>query len=916
MSGRSSAGGAWLQLLHACLSALLACALLPVAAFAQEREADGDRIDSIEAPHAEGEVVVVYEGQAPIARSLSNDSLPDIEDLGYEVSERIVQAEDGVDEIVVALVPDGKDVATAINELEATPGVAYVQPNFEYSLIDGVMEGDVQIVDDLNAQENMPVVEGANDALKADTRDQGALASSDAQSALDALAVVSDPFCTNATGSPNQWYLYASGVTSAWDYAKCQGSITVAVLDTGCRLDHEDLKGVIDAVHAYDCAESKPLADSSASDGDANGHGTHVCGIIGAQANNAKGIAGASYNASVLPVKVFDVEKNKASSSTIIAAYGYLASLMDAGSLDDLHVINMSLGYYASATSGTADKAVEEQIVKLRKRGVLTVCAGGNGKEGVPLTGKMIPSDLDACIAVTSLDRDGGNTYWSDYNKYKDISAPGTAVLSTYRASSSSYALMNGSSMASPLVAGSAALLWAVDPALTVDEAVSALLDAAEPVNDFENDRSAVSGSKGALNTDGSLRKVLGLSEPVDVPKIPLSSCAVSSIAAQAYTGSALMPKPTVTYESAILKEDVDYTLSYRNNVNVGTASVVIAGKGSYTGSKTVAFVISAPAKPDPDPTPPALTVSEVERLAGATALGTMTAISSKGFASGSCSSVVVATMSGYWDALTAASYAGLKNCPVLITDGERLSSETAGEIERLGVKTVYIAGGTAAVSSSVAASIKKIPGVARATRLAGDTAIGTSLAIYQAGKGSWGKIAVVATSYTFQDALSASPYAYARQAPVFLANATTKQLDSQVVSAIRNGDFTRVLIAGGTAAISSSVEKQLSGITCVRKGGATAYETSAAVARWCVSQGMKADNTGVATGRDYYDALTGAALCGKNDAVLILAADDYEAAATSFIKSNKASIKHAYVFGGPAAVSAKTYTVLQSALK
>lgn len=179
MSDRSFAGSACLQLFRVCLSALLACMLLPVAVFAQEPEEDGIRIEPIQAPHVEGEVVIVYEGQAPTARSLSNDPSPDIEDLGYEVSSRIVQAEDGADEIVVALVPDGKDVATAINELEATPGVAYVQPNFEYSLIDGVTEGDVQIVDDLDVQENVPIADEAKNVSEADMR--GAVASSDAQ---------------------------------------------------------------------------------------------------------------------------------------------------------------------------------------------------------------------------------------------------------------------------------------------------------------------------------------------------------------------------------------------------------------------------------------------------------------------------------------------------------------------------------------------------------------------------------------------------------------------------------------------------------------------------------------------------------------------------------------------------------------
>ena len=71
-----------------------------------------------------------------------------------------------------------------------------------------------------------------------------------------------------------------------------------------------------------------------------------------------------------------------------------------------------------------------------------------------------------------------------------------------------------------------------------------------------------------------------------------LGSASVSSLAAQTYTGRAITPKPTVKYAGKTLKLGTDYTLAYRNNVNAGTASIVITGKGSYTGTKTVTFTI------------------------------------------------------------------------------------------------------------------------------------------------------------------------------------------------------------------------------------------------------------------------------------------------------------------------------------
>lgn len=388
--------------------------------------------------------------------------------------------------------------------------------------------------------------------------------------------------------------------------------------------------------------------------------------------------------------------------------------------------------------------------------------------------------------------------------------------------------------------------------------------------------------------------------ESLGTVKANLNDVSIAKIAAQPYTGKAVKPAIKVTFKGKTLKQGSDYTISYANNVKKGTASVTVAGKGSYTGTKKATFAI----------------VASLSRLSGDTALDTMASITKRGFASGSCRTVVVATTDGYWDALTASSLAGLNGCPILLTDKGSLSKQTASEIKRLKASTVYIAGGPAAISRGVESSLSKLSGVKSVRRLAGSTAIDTALEIYKQGKGSWGKTAVIATSASFQDALSVSPYAYAKRAPIFLASASTHKLDPQVVSAIKKGGFTRVVIVGGTAAISSQVEKQLSGISSKRLAGATAYETSASVANWCVSQGMKADNVGVATGGSYYDALAGAALCGKNNAALVLVAGGYTATIDSFIKPKKASISRAYVFGGPAAVSASTYKAIESALK
>lgn len=319
---------------------------------------------------------------------------------------------------------------------------------------------------------------------------------------------------------------------------------------------------------------------------------------------------------------------------------------------------------------------------------------------------------------------------------------------------------------------------------------------------------------------------------------------------------------------------------------------------------------------PTPDPVPPVTDVASatLSRLAGPIALDTMQAITTKGFADGSCPTVVVATMSGYWDALTASALAGLSEAPVLLTDGDSLSPQTAAEIRRLNAKEVLVTGGTSAISVGVARQIEALGNI-EVKRYAGSVATQTAIEIFKASK-DWGDTAIVATSKSFHDALSIAPFAYANHAPIFLAEADSGMLSGESLAALKSGGFKQVCIVGGTAAVSGSVEGQLGTIPSKRLWGATAYETSEAIASWCVSQGMKSDGMGIATGGDYYDALAGAALCGKGDAVIVLVSDDNRVCVNGFIGSHAPGINAAYVFGGPAAVSAGTFNAVASMLR
>ena len=311
------------------------------------------------------------------------------------------------------------------------------------------------------------------------------------------------------------------------------------------------------------------------------------------------------------------------------------------------------------------------------------------------------------------------------------------------------------------------------------------------------------------------------------------------------------------------------------------------------------------------------------ERLGGADAIATMSeAIDAAYPSANSCSTVILATNDGYWDALTASGLAGLYDCPVLLTDPYYLPDLTKYQIARLNPKKVIIAGGNAAISPAVEAQIREGYADMSISRAEGSDAVKTALDIYNKGKsvnGGWGKTAIVATNDGYWDALSASPYSFAKHYPIFLASegSSAKSLRSDTLAAIKAGGFAKVFICGGTAAISSNVEKQLSGIPTTRLAGADAIATSQKIANQCIADGMQPDGLCVATSEGYWDGLTGSALAGGLNAPLILARPGSPSTATSgFVTSQKSKITKGYVLGGPAAVPKATLDALVKATK
>lgn len=304
------------------------------------------------------------------------------------------------------------------------------------------------------------------------------------------------------------------------------------------------------------------------------------------------------------------------------------------------------------------------------------------------------------------------------------------------------------------------------------------------------------------------------------------------------------------------------------------------------------------------------------KRLSGNGRYDTMQAIVKEGF-SKTGGTVIIATGTGFKDALAAAGLAGLYDAPIILTDGKNLSSQAREELIRLKPQTIYIAGGTFAISDNVKNQIKTATN-RTPVRLAGNNSSETSAKLALEGKGKWSATAVIATNKTFKDALSVAPLAYANKMPILLAD-NGQSVSSSVLKALKDCGIKNVIIVGGTAAVSKNAENQLTAAGFnirERLWGNNGVATSAAIAKYGIEElGMNANQMGVATSQNFPDALAGAALCGHNKAVLILA-DDKATANASFPSAYKNNISKGYIFGGIGAVGEKTVNMLNDALK
>ncbi|PRW32580.1 Cycloeucalenol cycloisomerase isoform B [Chlorella sorokiniana] len=316
-----------------------------------------------------------------------------------------------------------------------------------------------------------------------------------------------DPSFAEAYLTSGMWHLRKVFADVAWDRQTGSKNIGVCVVDTGSTKLHKDLAGNIAggwnraynpttrALPAFGTPEYYAWDDTS-------GHGTHTSGTIGAVGNNGLGVSGVAWNIALYICRA-ETPNEGLYFDAIYDCYSLCAST------PGVKIVSASFG-------GASDAAIGRSYIDLlRSKGILFVAAAGNegqNANSVPYYPASYSTSYDNVISVAASLPDDTLTSFSNYGSpIVQIAAPGSNIWST--SMSGGYETMSGTSMATPMVSGAAALLWSAKPTATYQEIKAALFNFADQVvstNQVEKGR--------RLNVARALNGLLGLSAPA-VPK-------------------------------------------------------------------------------------------------------------------------------------------------------------------------------------------------------------------------------------------------------------------------------------------------------------------------------------------------------------------------------------------------------------
>ncbi len=314
----------------------------------------------------------------------------------------------------------------------------------------------------------------------------------------------------------NQYHHTVMQNYSAWDTTTGSPNIIVAVTDSGFDWDHPDLddniwsntdeiagngidddnNGYIDDIRGWDFVSNDNNPDESST----SSHGTHVAGIVGAEIDNATGVAGTAGDVTIMPLRI----GSGPTSTRYAGAFTYAAD-------NGAHIANTSF----SVDSRVGDPVYRAALRYMYDGGVLHFNSAGNNDQLNPNRQNMHES-----LFVASTNSTDGRSGFTNYGIGIDVSAPGSSVLSTLP--NGNYGTKSGTSMAAPNAAGVAALIWSANPTWTRDQVAAQLLGTADDIYALNPEYEGLLGS-GRVNSNRALTETLAPPEIETVAELPSS---------------------------------------------------------------------------------------------------------------------------------------------------------------------------------------------------------------------------------------------------------------------------------------------------------------------------------------------------------------------------------------------------------
>ncbi len=348
---------------------------------------------------------------------------------------------------------------------------------------------------------------------------------------------INDPFFT--TG--NQYGLSRIDMPNAWDNSRGWHDVVVGVIDDGIDYNHtelnsvmwlnnaeaqgsagtdDDANGVIDDIYGYDPAngDGNPMPTED--------HGTGVGGVIAAETNNGTGLAGVGWNTRLMALKSYS-DAGSGSTATFIASVEYAIKMKRQYGVN-IRVLNYSSGHLVADSSGLEQATIQ----RAADAGILLVCAAGNsGNNNDVASTASYPASYDSTNIISVAASNTTDGRWVGVSESSnfgpttvDLAAPGDGILSTGH--TSSYFSFSGTSLAAPFVSGAAALAFAANPTLTIDQVRTAIINNTDPIaawrdpNGDGNTSDRLTATGGRLNVRRVLQTGLGLAGLTNNPHV------------------------------------------------------------------------------------------------------------------------------------------------------------------------------------------------------------------------------------------------------------------------------------------------------------------------------------------------------------------------------------------------------------